>query len=168
MYLNDGDGAFVVIIYSYRKNIRHLLRFFEQANAIEGTIFTGCSFGVWNIYPVFPIGTNKLIFLAHKVLWNRDANCSSTAHEGRNGRTSPLPTVSKEARSFSDWIVRIFSKKSSIAALCAEAMFKLASKECKVGLSTLVWFRSVGGGNLINPHGDLHCVMQFPLFVYFE
>jgi hypothetical protein len=46
MYLNDGGGAFVVIIHSYRKSIHHLLRFLEQANASEGTFLTGCSFRV--------------------------------------------------------------------------------------------------------------------------
>jgi hypothetical protein len=29
MYLNDGGGAFVVIIHNYRKSVHHLLRFFE-------------------------------------------------------------------------------------------------------------------------------------------
>jgi hypothetical protein len=48
------------------------------------------------------IGANKLIFFRHQVLWDRDANCSSTTHEGRSGIAGPLPTVSKEARSFSD------------------------------------------------------------------
>jgi hypothetical protein len=62
------------------------------------------------------MGASKLIFLRHHVLCEREANCSSTMRSGRKGIAGPFPAASREAMSISDWVVWIFSEKSSMVA----------------------------------------------------
>jgi hypothetical protein len=89
---------------------------------------------------------SKLIFLRHHVLCKREASCSSTARDGRKGIAKPFPTALREAISISDWVIWMFSEKSSMAFFWIGALFNQDRRGCRFRLSSLALERSVGGG----------------------